>query len=340
MDDSNSKEGRGWKNAVISSGLALEHCVLDILDKRSLHIDGEYPYIRPNEAGVPTEFSADFLCVYDYESPNNNHATADFIIECKYNNPSKNWIFLPSAGNTYVDSFYPPIAESLCTMRIADVTPFGWISDELSYAVKGIVVDEKHFDPNLIRRGLSQLQWAMPNLLKPIIRLNSTSVNDEDLSPHFLCPILVTNAPLYILKEGLTLNAFYRAENLQDLAHQVESLIFYERPGPQLSDYIDDIRKSLYRDYPSVEKRLNSFQEAIGTETEKKYFSKDHRLREDFDNCTELVLVVTLSAFEHYFDKLIGSVAEAAERRRRVAHIEFDGDIFNSWVVAPESTGS
>lgn len=52
-----------WKDALLKTSLPLEYLVAEQLSDLRFGIHGEYHYLRPNEQGIPTEFSIDIWAV-------------------------------------------------------------------------------------------------------------------------------------------------------------------------------------------------------------------------------------------------------------------------------------
>jgi hypothetical protein len=53
------KSDKKWKDSLLKTGLPLEYLVAEKLSELKYGIQGEYRYLRPNEQGIPTEFSID-----------------------------------------------------------------------------------------------------------------------------------------------------------------------------------------------------------------------------------------------------------------------------------------
>lgn len=87
------KDDNRWKENLLKSSLPLEQLVSEKLENKNLYISGEYPYIKPNEQDINTEFSID---LHAYETIRNAYTMRlHLLIECKYNYPGVKWVFSP-----------------------------------------------------------------------------------------------------------------------------------------------------------------------------------------------------------------------------------------------------
>jgi hypothetical protein len=57
------KSNKKLKDSLLKTSMPLEYLVAEKLSELKYGIQGEYHYLRPNETGVPTEFSADIWAV-------------------------------------------------------------------------------------------------------------------------------------------------------------------------------------------------------------------------------------------------------------------------------------
>src|SRR4051812_48864672 len=107
MSQQQQGKKKDWKDYLLQSSLPLEQIVSEKLDSNQWHIDGEFPYVRPNEQDINTEFSVDlraFALAESIESGDiDTYASLDLLIECKYNYPGTRWVFSapPKAENLY-----------------------------------------------------------------------------------------------------------------------------------------------------------------------------------------------------------------------------------------------
>lgn len=87
------------------------------------------------------------------------------------------------------------------------------------------------------RHGIEQLRYASPYALRQEIDFQLGS-NLEDVVPIFLTKILVTNAPIRILSEGVGLSEIESAKSLEAISFVVGAAILYSEYGPDYPDHV------------------------------------------------------------------------------------------------------
>lgn len=212
-----------WKNAFLSSGLPLEAEVAARIIRLGLHHDSEFSYTRYDEKGVPTDCSVDLRArgVAPYREENNFAAHLDFLIECKYRRDGKHWVFMPdendadfSPASLNVVGSYPAFS----TYRFDD-TPLREVNCRIPTGFRGVELDEKETqaDPSGIKRGLNQLRYALPFVVRECI-FHNLFCHPVDAHPFFVTPILVTTASLWLLKPGVSVSDVRRCAKLEQIA--------------------------------------------------------------------------------------------------------------------------
>jgi hypothetical protein len=85
------KSKRSWKDALLSSGMPLEHSVKEDLKELGIISPSEFAYNRKCETGLPKLFSID---VHGTRQKKKELAI-ELLIECKYRRDNTDWIFSP-----------------------------------------------------------------------------------------------------------------------------------------------------------------------------------------------------------------------------------------------------
>jgi hypothetical protein len=220
--------------------------VAEQLERSKFQVAGEFPYIRPNEQGIKTEFSID---LHSNKSNGRIHETEgilevlgentliNLLIECKYTHPSVQWVFSP-----YLFAPYAP-EPIICLHRECLSPSFDGpphvLHNDLQICRRGIALSPNNFDPNVITHALSQLYYGLPNL---VIANLKPSLKVVGLNRHIcICPILVTTARLHVVKTGQSLDAFFSAKSLEDITDRVDALFVTQEKGPMLTQYCKDL---------------------------------------------------------------------------------------------------
>lgn len=239
-DKQNKKK---WKDNLLKSSLPLEQVVSEKLTQQGFSMSGEFTYMRQNEHNTEVEFSVDLYALRELTKSRTRNdtkpwGTENILIECKYSHPHVNWIFSQYAE--YVNTSFVNCLEFPYRPSLKD-DPLYKLDHQFRHCVRGIELMDDHFNPDAISRGLHQLRYAYPNLVKQeIIRIENPSSEPRPVIS-YMYMVLVTNAPLYVLKTQQDLEKYHAAESLDDIAQKVSALVVSQEAGPDLVQYQDKI---------------------------------------------------------------------------------------------------
>ena len=152
------------------------------------------------------------------------------LIECKYASPSVAWVFstAPKLEPTVMSAF-----TSFAGLGRYVLRGFGHM-EELEppvYCTRGVSLSSSSADPSQIRHGLQQIRYAVPKLLESL--KTASREFDWPLIP-VIAPLLVTNAPLYVLNSAVTVSTVERAESISEIGTEHKHLSIYQKAGPEL----------------------------------------------------------------------------------------------------------
>lgn len=327
-----SEKNNKWKNALLKTGLPLEYLISEKLSDKGFGIGGEFSYIRKNEQNINTEFSVD-LNGFKLIKKGKDDYWADlmFLIECKYNYPGVKWVFTPHSKESFITSGIVNTFDNLCTSKVENTKFINSLDDNLYYCVKGVELHELDSNVQSITRGLYQLKYAVPQLAKRTLQTQITTWNDEDLNIGFICPILVTTASLFVFNERLNLTEIEKAKNLSEIAEEVDALVVHQENTPQLDDYIRELTRKLYSDFPEIIERLESAAKIQGKPISNflpESFGLNHRIKHSAEN----VLVVTYNYFEKMVSKIHNAVQKSGKSLKQFATLKKDMTKRRSWI--------
>lgn len=235
---------RGWKEYLLKSSLPLEQEVSRTLQSLNYLVLGEMSYSRANEASVPTEFSIDVLALRRLMRSSLSPLGLLWVaVECKYCEPGADWIFAPHPVGNVLDTPAVCIHQVLCSQRIADATPISDFGRNVPSCLKGVKVWSGGYDPNAMTAGVTQLRYAGPVLASSILQSQLNPQEDVEAYPNLTVEILVTNAPIYILKPGVTVSDVMAAKEVTDVADRTDRLVVDGMPGPSLETHTRDVLK-------------------------------------------------------------------------------------------------
>ncbi|MBW3623805.1 MAG: hypothetical protein KY468_10410 [Armatimonadetes bacterium] len=303
-----------WKDFLLKSSLPLEMLVSDELLVQGYYTWGEYAYLRKNEDAREVEFSIDVFAGREFEENGLHWGTLNILVECKYNHPSVRWVFNPLP---YISSEknYVSIIDDLSFEQIQR-KPFFESLPSFDYCASGIELNSNGFDPNTITRGLSQLRYCLPNLLSDEALKIARAYNDKDQYISFICPMLVTTAPLYLMKSGLTLEDFRNASSLTDVAEEKQVLLSYQKQSLQLDEYSEKAKEHLLKRSPNLISRLR---ELFPLKYPYSPLPPELLFSYHFSSVTRKILIVNFNSLGDVLHKLKECVFESGKTRSRIS---------------------
>jgi hypothetical protein len=311
-----------WKDSLLKSSIPLEHAVAEELARQKWYVWGQYAYARDNESGISVDFSVDLEASTQYSRGSKWHSNLQVLIECKYASPGVKWVFLPYPSTAQLFSGVVQVLDQAANKRVTNRSSFERLEDDLVYCIRGVSLYDSGFDENAIQRGTHQLRYAMPRLAAQTLVSQASDRHDEDITVGFACAILVTTAPLFTLKEGLTLDDVHRAESLNAVVTERESLVLWDSHAPDRLNYT---RKLYEEAEPSVfRSRLKSYAEVFVPTKKVKYLPEESNVRRALHNAGDHVLVVSHKHLPSLLQRLGHAASLATKSIQSIATIEFD----------------
>jgi hypothetical protein len=228
-----------WKDGLLSSGFPLEFDVMNVLLANGFHVNGEQPFTR-HSRGAPEEHSVDIFAHHyvPLKADDGNYSGQLLVLcECKYRRPGKSWLFMPDLNDP---DFSPSMLTALrsfysFTTYTYNSRAIGSFCAGFPTSLKGVEVQTDTADvyDTDIRHALHQLRYAMPELFVTQV-LSTLFGHPDDCKPIFFLPLIVTNAPLRMLHDNVTLDSVLRAESLDDLS---DSLDIVDIHSPYSQDF-------------------------------------------------------------------------------------------------------
>lgn len=228
---------RGWKDNLLKSGVPLEYEVAGLLAKHGMIVEADFAFIR-RDGNISKELSVDI--VSSFYGPGNNKVgyKISLIIECKYRSPEKKILFVQDPNpEEYSGVMGPTIFffDRAVPYKL-DPSFIDTIDENVELVYKGIEIFDAGAVEEELRRGIQQLRYASPLVLRRDLDDNLYGHKDDILSL-FLVSILVTNAPIIVLKKGLRIDQIKSAKKIEDISKSADFVILYSDAGPDFSDH-------------------------------------------------------------------------------------------------------
>ena len=226
-----------WKDKLLSSSFPLEFEAMRCLADKGFYVSSDFSYSRL-DGGTQKDFSVDVeaRAFTPFGEENNLTGTVHLLVECKYRKDGTSWLFLPDPNEPEFSPF--TIGQ---TIRAVDnfsknvLAPNSVVlfDENLPFCFKGVEIDlinASAYDKE-IKHGLNQLHYALPSLLVSEIN-SSTWASIDPGRPFFICPILLTTAPIYLAKDSFSVDLVKASSELIEIADRVPYLITYQDVSP------------------------------------------------------------------------------------------------------------
>ena len=325
----------------MKTSLPLEYLVAEKLSELKYGIQGEYHYLRPNEQGITTEFSVDLWAInHLFKNKLGLWANINYLIECKFCHDEVKWIFAPITKTDtehLSDISVINTLDKICTRRIFDKRPIWNLAKRFPLCFKGVELHQKDATPQNIERGRSQLRYGMPRLAIHLSECQMMGFHDEELYIEFICPILVTTAKFFVVNSGLDLNEFQKANDINDIAHEVPALILTNPYSHLFTDYVDTIISDFHKKKPSAKERLEQIDIQVRkiTGDDEKQIKGWSSLSFDWDirETSQRILVINYQSFETTLKTLRSAVIRSGRSLTQVGYLEKDITKMKTWVT-------
>lgn len=180
---------------------------------------------------------------------------------------------------------------------------FNWLGDHLAknfgdfaklepeaYCGCGVSVSHSSADPTQIRHGLQQLRLALPNLLRTICLLTDGYVK---VPLPIVASVLVTNAPIRVLKEGVNISDAESCRSLDEITNVHHHIDVYQSISPELEALCAKVAKEVCDKLPNP----------VGLDLE------DYR-KAELVYAVECVTVVALEHLPHYLKSVYDTIQD------------------------------
>lgn len=314
-------EGK-WKDLLLKSSLPLEHVVASKLAELDWLVRGQYSYERKNESGLSVDFSADLQAIKEYTTGSHWIASLDVLIECKYASPGIRWIFLPYAETAELFSGVVKVFDAAANKRLINHKFLDDFEFNKEYCIRGVALNDNGCDENSISRGAAQLRYAMPRIAESTFASHSTDLHDEDIDVMFSCALLVTTAPLYCLRQNLSLETVYEAKSLDELIEKRDLLVLWDTDSPDRTKYARDIYKQIPSD--SLEQRIQDYISVFKPTKAIPYPPSSGDAQRSINEAGDHVLVVNVNHLPVVLKTLDAAVRKSIRHIRKIAEVRFD----------------
>lgn len=240
-----------WGESFLKSGLPLEHLTVMTFESMGWFCSLHYEYLRQNREGESNWFELDIEAF----SPDNDSGDLRFLIECKYNDLSKYWFFLPCETVSHTSQYDALSAGAVVesNQRTLNFAPYEALAEPLSpsilslapKSVWGVVVSQDGTkQENTVYTAINQLAYGfVPYSLDSFYSLTRNY-------PTALIPMIITNAKIFRLKPNVVdLDIVREASSPIDIADELDWTWCYHAPPRELLGYNMDLIDNHNKEY-------------------------------------------------------------------------------------------
>ena len=123
---------------------------------------------------------------------------------------------------------------------------------------------------------------------------------------HYIIPILVTTAPIYVLHNNLSFSDILKADNLEQVAEKKDAVIIYNEAGAQLKLFAKELFSNFRSE--SIVDRIMLDHKKILTEMNFKYMPETNDLFHSLCSNVSTVLVVNINSLESSIELITNSI--------------------------------
>lgn len=232
-----NEEKRTWKEALLQSGLPLEHSVQRALRDFNFWLPYEFKYWRLDEGGVNKQFSIDVAA----ETLDHSQATLHFLFECKYRHDSVQWFFCPDEmeqGYLLHRDVLPIVRDWATDSPESTKRVLAGLLGLYPLCGKGMEVCGKESNPKGVSQALQQLRFAVaPKVFECLCRRYAAGLQRSFGMPDIVVPMIVTTASIWRLRPSISIEDIRKAERIEDVAEPLGSLWLHEEPDNQLTEH-------------------------------------------------------------------------------------------------------
>lgn len=207
-----------WGESFLKSGLPLEHLTAVTLRKLGWSVEANEEFLRRNEEGAKTWFELDMFASRHVGS---RDTELGFLVECKYHEASRFWMFLPDDGGGFLSDAFLLNCGPVQTLRRPTKNTF---LDLAPHSTAGVVVSQDGVkQENAIHKAIQQLSHGFaPYLVERLLTFNFHPAPPSLPWATATVPVIVTNAELYRLRPEINdLDVIRQATSPADIADHV-----------------------------------------------------------------------------------------------------------------------
>ena len=246
-----------WKPALLRTGLPFEYFVSKALEAKGFDVSGEFAFTRKERDGTNVECSVDLKAEHliGERAENGNWQKAvqlNLLVECKYNVPGSHWVLAPRPREILSLGREEMVLVDQCSCGFVENRSVVLLPEQTPICLKGVVLHEGAGDAqdHTIQHGLSQLRYAMPRLVASALSEQLGGGEEYGMPLFLLGSLLVTSAPIRVLKPELSMETYNAAQGLDDISTVVPYVCVSNPLGPDLRAAVTDS----YEQWTSKEK--------------------------------------------------------------------------------------
>lgn len=228
-----------WKTALLRSGMPLELSAARHLTENGFSVNADFHYSwSPSADHRDTAVDLRAEAVLPASSSEDRPGfQTDLLINCASRPSEAVWLFLPDPNPPEKS----PLAFGSAVRSVDQFSPFilplekaDLFDSAMPACYRSTEIDTRsgEYNSGEYMNGLARLQNALPRFLTEKVDLYLSAPRQEN-RPFLFCPILITDAPLYILRKEIKQDEIQNAGQMKEIADKTDRLIFYANFTPE-----------------------------------------------------------------------------------------------------------
>lgn len=314
-----------WKRHFLSSGVPLEYEVAQALAAQGMAVSPDYSYLR-SDGDQKKQFSVDISARMYSEARSSIKYALDILIECKYRSRDKYILFFldPNKGD-FERSHLGRTIFTVDQFNKEHLSPNSLFNFEADFPVvyKGVEVFDKGAYEKDLRHGSQQLRYAAPIQLKEAMH-EALYGHEDDSFPTFLTRILVTNAPLRIIRSGIGISQIEAVKDVDEISDEVDAAILLSDSSPDFEKHWSEtFEKSDQASQRDIASRLTYRLDHSGKKYPFRWDQPDNfvdsvfKMQYPANAIGKQHFVVTLKGLPALFKGIKGACDESHRKRRK-----------------------
>lgn len=239
-----------WKEALLSSAIPIAFEAAQILVEKGFSVVPDFRF-SVFDHGKKTDRHVD---IHAFSMPcvsgsQTKDARLDILVQCAHFSREAILVFLsdpnPEASSPVIPGNTLRVIDNFSS-RVLDMKAGEYLDRGIAKALSGVVLETRlgSAEKDSVTRHVELLQFGLPRLITENTLEFMLGAPEQNI-PFMIAPVLISSAPLYVTKEGVTTEEIIRAGALEEVCAEKPCVLYYSRYGPDFEATVRNEAESL-----------------------------------------------------------------------------------------------